>query len=142
MGRIMTRVRVMNVMEPSKQMEIDALVDTGAYGLVLPATWRSLLGDPAVVSTVELVTADQSIICGEVCGPVEIQIEGFRRVIGEVIFIPMEPHDGKLEPLLGYTILEQSLVAVDMAHHRLVGLRYADLRYAVVAPAARPGFAR
>jgi len=40
----------------------------------------------------------------------------------------MEPLEGGYEPLLGYLILEQSQVAVDMVGHRLVPVKYIDLK--------------
>ena len=39
----------------------------------------------------------------------------------------MEPRNG-FEPLLGYIVLEQSQAAVDMLGHRLVKVKYLDLK--------------
>jgi predicted aspartyl protease len=104
------------------------LVDTGAGWLTLPAAWRERLGDVPTVGTVQLETADQRIIAGEVCGPVTVQIEGFRPIVTEVIFMTMEPLDGRYDPLLGYLALEQSQAAVDMVTQRLVPVRYVDAK--------------
>ena len=51
---------------------------------------------------VELETATQEVVEGAVCGPVRIQIEGFRPIFSEVVFIEMRPDDGEYEPLIGY----------------------------------------
>jgi hypothetical protein len=59
---------------------------------------------------------------------VTIQIEGFRPIVSEVIFMEMEPRDGRYDPLLGYLALEQSSAAVDMVRHRLVAVRYVDAK--------------
>ena len=67
-------------------------------------------------------------IATPVCGPVTIQIEGFRPIVTEVIFIEMEPRDGRYDALLGYLVLEQSSAAVDMVAHRLVPVRYVDAK--------------
>ena len=94
---------------------------TGTAGLVLPTAWRSRLGPPPTVRTVEMETADHRVVTGEVCGPVRIQIEGFDTIFNEVTF-------GEDEPLLGYIILEQSRAAVDPIGQRLVRVKYYDLK--------------
>ena len=44
MGRIVTGVRITNLLDVEKSLECDALVDTGAAHMVLPTAWRSRLG--------------------------------------------------------------------------------------------------
>jgi hypothetical protein len=45
------------------------------------------------------------------------------------MFMDMEPtDDGEYQPLLGYVILEQAQVAVDMLGHRLVPVKYIDCK--------------
>lgn len=62
------------------------------------------------------------------------QIDGFRPVFNEVVFVDSPPtQDGQPgqqdeEPLLGYVILEQAQAAVDMLGHRLVAVRYIDMK--------------
>ena len=68
------------------------------------------------------------MIDGEICGPVEVQIEGFDPVFNEVTFVDSEPQDGGYEPLLGYILLEQSRAAVDLVGHRLVAVKAFDLK--------------
>jgi len=128
MGRITTSVLLRNTLDPTKEMRIDALVDTGAGWLTLPMAWRDGLGVLPVIRTEQLETADQRVIPGEVCGPVTIQIDGFRPIVSEVIFMEMEPRDGRYDPLLGYLALKQSSAAVDMVGHRLVAVRYVDAK--------------
>jgi predicted aspartyl protease len=128
MGRIVTSVVLRNTLDPSKEMRIEALVDTGAGWLTLPMAWRDRLGDLPVIRTEQLETAGQRVIHGEVCGPVTIQIEGFRPIVSEVIFMAMDPRDGRYDALLGYLALEQSSAAVDMIGHRLVPVRYVDAK--------------
>lgn len=128
MGRIVTSVTVENALDPGKQLRCDALVDTGASYLVLPAAWKDQLGQLGSVTTVDLETATQQIVQGEVCGPVRIQVEGFRPIFSEVLFLNMQPEDGTYEPLLGYLVLEQSQAAVDMLGHRLLHAKHMDLK--------------
>lgn len=128
MGRIVSSVTIENIIDPSKSIRINALVDTGSSFLVLPSAWRDRLGELEVLDTIDLETATQHIVKGEVCGPVRIQIEGFRPIFNEVLFVEMTPADGVYEPLVGYIVLEQSQVGVDMLGHRLVPIKHMDLK--------------
>jgi len=128
MGRIITSVTVGNFSEPEREIRFDALIDTGAYCLTLPRAWRDRLGALAVSRAVELVTADRRVLSGEICGPVAIRIEGFDMIAGEVLFVEMELEGGRYEPLVGYVTLEQSGIAVDVVHHRLLRVPHLDLK--------------
>ena len=128
MGRINATVRIKNVLEPESSITCDALVDTGAANMVLPAAWKERLGRLTAIRTVECETAMQERIKAEICGPVEIRIEGFEPVFSEVLFIDMQPNEGQYQPLIGYIVLQQSQAAVDMLGHRLLHLKSVDLR--------------
>jgi predicted aspartyl protease len=128
MGRIVASVRIENVADKSKSIRCDALVDTGASFMVLPMAWRDRLGDLETMTDVEMETATQETIKGVVCGPVRIQIEGFRPIHHEVAFVEMTPEDGEYEPLIGYLVLEHSQAGVDMLGHRLVKVKHMDLK--------------
>jgi predicted aspartyl protease len=128
MGRIIASIRIENITDASKNLRCDALVDTGASFMVLPSAWKERLGELEVIREVELETATQDTVTGEVCGPVRIQIEGFPPIFSEVLFVEMNPLDGVYEPLIGYIILEQSQAGVDMLGHRLVPIKHMDLK--------------
>ena len=128
MGRIVTFVKVENTSDSEKRIECDALVDTGASHMVLPTAWRARLGELRELGSVDMETADRSLLQGTVCGPVQIQIEGFRPIFSEVVFVDMKPEGGKYEPLVGYIVLEQSQAAVDILGHRLVHVKQLDLK--------------
>jgi len=128
MGRIISPVRIENISDPSKSLRCDALVDTGAAYMVLPTAWEDQLGDWESAQTIELETATQETVRGEICGPVRIQIEGFRPIYTEVLFVEMKPEDGVYDPLIGYIVLEQSQAGVDILGHRLVHIRHVDLK--------------
>ena len=130
MGRIIAQVHVTNAIETSRRLSINGLVDTGAAYLTLPAAWKELFAPFASTQAVDVETASQDTLRGEVCGPVRIEIEGFRPIYSEVLFIDMRPDDGEYEPLVGYLPLEQSQAAVDMVGHRLVHARRVDLKRA------------
>jgi predicted aspartyl protease len=128
MGRIIASVKIDNASDVSKSLSCDALVDTGASLMVLPRAWRARLGELEPGTEIEVETATQEIVQAEVCGPVRIQIEGFRPIFNEVAFVEMKPADGEYEPLIGYIVLEQSQAAVDMLGHRLVPIKHMDLK--------------
>ena len=127
-GRIVSSVTITNIIDPSQSLRCDALVDTGASFMVLPTAWKDRLGALEAIETINLETANQEIITDEVCGPVRIQIEGFRPIFNEVLFVEMKPEDGIYEPLIGYIVLEQSQSGVDMLGHRLIAIKHMDLK--------------
>ena len=127
-GRIIASVQIGNVIDASKTFRCDALVDTGASHMVLPKARKERLGQLESTRTIQMETATQEILTGEVCGPVRIQIEGFPRVYTEVAFVDMNPANGKFEPLIGYIVLEQSQAGVDMLGHRLIPIKHMDLK--------------
>lgn len=128
MGRIVTSVRITNVQHRDQSLRCDALVDTGASYMVLPSAWKERLGELDVIEVIDLETATQTTVKGEICGPVQIQLEGFRPIYNEVVFVDMQPEDGVYEPLVGYIILEQSQAAVDMVGRRLLHVKKMDLK--------------
>jgi hypothetical protein len=130
MGRIITSVKIDNLTDPTKTLRCDALVNTGASYMILPSAWRDRLGDPEEIETLNFETATQDTAHGVVCGPVRIQIEGFRPIYNEVVFVDMKSGDGSCEPLIGYIVLEQSQAAVDMLGHRLIYIKRMDLKLA------------
>jgi predicted aspartyl protease len=128
MRRIVASVKIDNVSDASKSLRCDALVDTGTSFMVLPSAWRDRLGWLESTTQVEMETATQQTIEGEVCGPVRIQIEGFRPIYSEVSFVDMQPADGEYEPLIGYLVLEQSQARVDVLGHHLVHIKHMNLK--------------
>ena len=128
MGRITASVTIENVADPSKHIRCDALVDTGASHMVLPSAWKERLGELEHIETIQLQTATQESVSGEIWGPVRIQVEGFRHLYNEVLFIDLNPDDGLYEPLIGYIVLEQSQAAVDMLGLRLLHAKRMDLK--------------
>ncbi len=128
MGRIITSVKIENPTDEDAKLRCDALVDTGSSYMVLPSAWRDRLGELDEIATVSLETATQETVEGKICGPVRIRIEGFRPIYNEVLFVEMKPENGDYEPLIGYVILEQAQIAVDMLGHRLIQVKRMDLK--------------
>ena len=129
MGRIVSQVKLSNVVDPEKTLTLSALVDTGAAYITLPNVWREKLGDVEQLAEIEVEMADQSLKKGHVCGPLRARIGEFRPLMAEVLFLDMQPNDeGEYEPLIGYIALEQAGAAVDMLGHRLVHVKRVDLK--------------
>ena len=129
MGRIISPVTITNYADPGKKVTCDALVDTGAAHMVLPTAWREKLGALELIDTVKIETADQRELTAQICGPVRIQVEGFRAVSTDVLFLDMQPgRQGSYEPLIGYLVLGAIPAAVDMLGHRLVPVKHFDLK--------------
>jgi predicted aspartyl protease len=127
-SRIVATVTIENAADLSRALTCEALVDTGASHMVLPSAWKDRLGEFQALAEIEVETATQERVIAEVCGPVRIQIEGFRAIFSEVAFVEMNPERGEFEPLIGYIVLEQSLAGVDMIGHRLIHLKHLDLK--------------
>ncbi len=138
MGRIVAQTTVTNLFDESKSIQCGMLVDTGAGALILPVSWKARLGEFGRSEPVELQLANQEVVRGEACWPVEIEIDGFRPISNEVVFLDCLHEDDDFEPLLGYVILEQAQAAVDMLGHRLVPVRYIDLKQAGTAESPTP----
>lgn len=124
MGRIIAPTKMANGFDEGKSIECGLLVDTGVGALILPRAWKERLGSFQHSEPVERQLANQEVVRGEVCAPVEIRIAGFRPVFDKAIFLDVETDgDEKREPLLGYVVLEQAQATVDMFGHRLVPVR-------------------
>jgi len=129
MGRIIAQTTITNRLDGDKSIQCGMLVDTGAGALILPRSWKDRLGNFLRSEPVQLLLANQEVIRGEACAPVEIKIDGFRPIWNEVVFLDSETEaEDDFEPLLGYVILEQAQAAVDMLGHRLVPVQYIDMK--------------
>ena len=65
----------------------------------------------------------------QICGPVRVEVEGFRAASTDVLFLDMQPNKrGSYEPLIGYLVLEAIPAAADMLGHRLVPVTHFDLK--------------
>jgi len=129
MGRIVAQVKLTNFSDPTRTLAVSALVDTGSAYITLPTAWRESLGEVERLGEVDVERVDQSVRKACVCGPIRVRIGEFRPIVGEVLFLDMNPDDeGEYEPLIGYIALEQAGAAVDMLGHRLVHVKRVDLK--------------
>lgn len=128
MGRFVIEATISTGVGSDAAITCEALVDTGAAYLTLPNAWRSRLGGVSVLDPVDVATTDQSVLTGQICGPVMLRFGDFRPVWTEALFIDMEPAHGRYEPLIGTIPLEQTQVVVDLAGHRLAKVERVDLK--------------
>lgn len=128
MGRIVTKVNVKNALDTSKDRTFDALVDTGATFLTLPKAWKQDFGKFLTTEKIKVQLADQHEVEVELCGPFLIQLEGFRKINMDIAFVDMTQDNGVYESLVGYLVLEQAGIVVDMIGHRLVAVKHLDLK--------------
>jgi clan AA aspartic protease len=96
-----------------KRMKVDALVDTGAYMLVINEHVRQQLDLPLIEEQVFRL-ADDSEKRGEVVGPVEVRFENRSTTVRAVVL------PGTAEVLLGSIPLEDMDVVVDPKQQRLI----------------------
>ena len=121
MGRIVHQVNIESALQSKEVLELDALVNTGASLLTLPMHYKEYF-QSLIYEEAECVTASE-ITTTTIGGPVKITLHGYRSVFGEIAFLK-----GLDEPLIGYSILEIIPVAVDMLGHRLVPVKYLDMK--------------
>jgi len=99
--------------ESVKQVRVVALVDSGAYNLCINETVRAQLDLPFIQKQFGTL-ADETLIEGDVIGPVEVRFEN-RSTTVRAIVLP-----GDAEILLGSIPLEDMDVLIDPKQRKLV----------------------
>lgn len=130
MGKIVTQVKITNVMNKAQSLSFSAVVDTGASHLTLPMAWRDHFTDMDFRQDSLAEIADGSTVEGELAGPFMVEVgDGLSRAHGDVFFMDMQPSEhGDYEPLLGHLPLQYGRLGVDMVHHRLFKVKYVDCK--------------
>jgi hypothetical protein len=100
-------VNIENVRDVGKSLRCDALVDTDVSLMVLPAACKHRLGKLESSGIIVLQTGNRGKMKAEACGPVRIQIEGFRPIHTEVVFVDVNSDVGEFKPLIGNIVLAQ-----------------------------------
>jgi clan AA aspartic protease len=95
-----------------KSIHVDALVDSGAYMLVITEHVKQQLDLPVLEERLAKL-ADESELRVEVVGPIEIRFEN-RRTVSNAIVLP-----GAAEVLLGSIPMEDLDVLIDPKHQTL-----------------------
>ena len=99
--------------EGVKRMRVTALVDSGAYMLVVNEHIKQQLDLPVLGETTAML-ANESVVRAEIVGPVEIRFEN-RATTVRALMLP-----GSVEPLLGVIPMEDMDVVIDPKQQRLI----------------------
>ena len=96
-----------------KRMRVTALVDSGAFMLVINEHIKQQLDLPVLEERM-VQLADESEVRAEIVGPVEIRFEN-RATTVRAVMLP-----GSVEPLLGVIAMEDMDVVIDPKQQRLI----------------------
>ncbi|HMG72176.1 MAG TPA: clan AA aspartic protease [Pyrinomonadaceae bacterium] len=96
-----------------KRMKVNALVDTGAYMLVINEHIKEQL-DLAVIEEQVFRLADESELRAEIVGPVEVRFENRSTTVRAAVLT------GDVEVLLGSIPMEDLDVVIDPKQQRLI----------------------
>ena len=117
MSKVVERVKVTNFKEPSKSIEIEAIIDTGATMSVLPMDLIQKLGlekiDEVNVRYAERY-ADNSVKRKEVYGWVILEIAGRKAV-----FDVLAENEGA-QPLIGQIVLERLDLIIEPSTKKVI----------------------
>lgn len=130
MGKIITQVKITNVMNKAQWLEFSAVVDTGATHLTLPMAWRRHFTNVDFQQDSLAEIADGSTVEGQLAGPFLVEVgDGLSRANGDVFFMDMKPNErGDYEVLLGHLALQYGRLGVDMLNHRLFKVKHVDCK--------------
>jgi aspartyl protease family protein len=113
MGKVIEKVKIANLFEPAKSIEIEAVIDTGATMLVLPQDLVDGLG-LRKIRDARVKYANNKVESKWVYGAVTVEIKG-RLGIFEVL-----SEEVGSQPLVGQIILEALDLIVEPATRMLV----------------------
>jgi len=113
MGKVVERVKVTNFKDPSKSIEIEAIIDTGATMSVLPMDLIQKLGLEKI-DEVNVRYADNSVKRKEVYGWVILEIAG-----GKAVFDVLAESEGA-QPLIGQIVLERLDLVIEPSTRKVI----------------------
>jgi len=112
MGKIVEKVRLTNLVDPTKSAEVDAVVDAGATMLVLPKNVVERLGLPKV-DEVRVRYANNSVETKEIFGVVTLQLQGRTGNFD----VPAEAEGA--QPLIGQIVMERLDLVIEPSTRRV-----------------------
>jgi len=113
MGKVVEKVKVTNFKVPSKSIEIEAVIDTGATMSVLPMDLIQKLGLEKI-DEVNVSYADNSVKRKEVYGWVILEIAG-RKAVFDVLV----ENEGA-QPLIGQIVLERLDLVIEPSTRKVM----------------------
>ena len=113
MGKVIQKIKLINLFDPTKTAEVEAVIDTGATMLVLPQNIVEELG-LRKMREAKVRYADNETKLKSIYGVVTVEIEGRA---GE--FNVLAEAEGS-QPLVGQIVLEQLDLVVDPATRQVI----------------------
>ncbi|MFZ8802648.1 MAG: retroviral-like aspartic protease family protein [Candidatus Calescibacterium sp.] len=113
MGKIIEKIKIASFFDPTKSLEIDAVVDTGATMLVLPKNIVEELGLKKI-EEVKVKYADGRVEKKEVYGAVKLELKGR---VG--IFDVLAENEGS-QALIGQIVLERLDLIIEPSTKKLI----------------------
>ncbi|MCD6386694.1 retroviral-like aspartic protease family protein [Candidatus Sumerlaeota bacterium] len=113
MGKVIERIKVTNVFEPSKTIEVEAVIDTGATMVVLPQNIVDVLG-LRKIRDVKVKYANNKTEMKSVYGIITLELKGRTGS-----FDVLAESEGS-QPLIGQVVLEVLDLVVDPRTKRLI----------------------
>jgi len=113
MGKVVEKVKVTNFKDPSKSLEIEAVIDTGATMSVLPMDTIKRLGLEKI-EDVNVRYADNRVEKKEVYGWIILEIAG-RRAVFDVL-----AENKGAQPLIGQIVLERLDLVIEPSERKVI----------------------
>lgn len=113
MGKVVEKVKVTNFKDPSKSLEIEAVIDTGATMSVLPMDTIQRLGLEKI-EDVNVRYADNRVEKKEVYGWIILEIAG-RRTVFDVL-----AENKGAQPLIGQIVLERLDLVIEPSERKVI----------------------
>ena len=113
MGKVMEIVKITNLLNSTKSVEVEAVVDTGATMLVLPKDIVNKLG-LAKIEEVKVKYADNHVGIKEIYGGVILELAGRKG-----IFDVLAENEGS-QPLIGQIVLERLDLVIEPSTRKIM----------------------
>jgi len=113
MGKVIGKMKITSLFDPSKSVELDAVVDTGATMVVLPRDIVDKLG-LRKVREAKVKYANGKVETKPIYGVVEIEIMGRSANLDVLV------EDEGSQPLIGQVLLELLDLVVDPKSRKLI----------------------
>jgi len=113
MGKIVERVKTTNLLHPTRSVEVEAVVDTGATMLVLPKDIVEELG-LGKIEEVKVKYADNHVGTKQIYGGVILELLGRRG-----LFDVLAETEGS-QPLIGQIVLERLDLVIEPSRREVV----------------------
>jgi clan AA aspartic protease len=113
MGKVIEKVKLTNLFDPTKSVEVEAVIDTGATMVVLPKNLVQELGLEKI-EDVRVKYADGRVERKEVYGVVRLELKG--RVGNFDVLAENE----EAQPLIGQIVLERLDLIIEPSTRKLI----------------------